>query len=119
MTGSQPQAANVEVKCFDQAANPYLAIGCLIAVGLARIANRLRLPPEITGDPAAVNQVRAADRLPESLDQALAALRQSQVIPAAVGPMLYDAFTAVRAAEAETYKEKDPELIAAAHRWRY
>jgi glutamine synthetase len=57
--------------------------------------------------------------LPESVDQALAALRQSQVISAAVGPMLYDAFTAVRAAEAETYKDKDPELIAAAHRWRY
>ena len=57
-------------------------------------------------------------RLPETLDQALAALRHSQVIPAAMGADLYDAFTAVRAAEAETFQGQDPAAIAAAHRWR-
>ena len=68
LAGSQPEAANFEIKCFDQA---------------------------------------------------LAALRQSEVIPAALGPMLYDAFTAVRAAEAETFRGNDPDTIAAAHRWIY
>jgi len=46
-------------------------------------------------------------------------LRQSDVIAAAMGPMLYDAFTAVRAAEAEAFRGQDSETIAAAHRWRY
>ena len=123
MTGSQSDAANFEVKCLDQAANPYLAIGCLIAAGLAGVGRQLKLPPETTGDPAASRdggRARAApQRLPETLDQALAALRRSQVIPAAMGQMLYDAFTAVRAAEAETYRGQDPAAIAAAHRWRY
>jgi glutamine synthetase len=116
MTGSQPEAANVEIKCFDQAANPYLAIGSVIAAGLAGLDKRLRLPAEVTGDPAGSH---AARRLPESPGQALAALRRSEVIPAAMGPELYDAFTAVRAAEAETFGDQDPGAIAAAHRWLY
>jgi glutamine synthetase len=116
MTGSQAEAANFEIKCFDQAANPYLAIGSVIAAGLAGLDKRLRLPPEVTGDPAGSS---AAGRLPESLDQALAALRRSEVIPAAMGPVLYDAFTAVRAAEAETFGGQDPATITAAHRWLY
>ena len=123
MTGSQPEAANVEIKCFDQAANPYLVIGSVIAAGLAGIERRLTLPPEVTGDPA-IDQtpgqrVHTAGRLPDSLDCALAALRRSDVIPAAMGPVLYDAFTAVRAAEADTFGGKDPDTVAAAHRWLY
>jgi len=123
MTGSQPEAANVEIKCFDQAANPYLVIGSVIAAGLAGIERRLTLPPEVTGDPAIDltpgQRVHTAGRLPDSLDCALAALRRSDVIPAAMGPVLYDAFTAVRAAEADTFGGQDPDTIAAAHRWLY
>ena len=123
LAGSQPEAANFEIKCFDQAANPYLAIGSVIAAGLAGLDRRLRLPAEVTGDPdpqtAGAGPGHCAERLPQSLDQALAALRQSEVLPAALGPMLYDAFTAVRAAEAETFRGNDPDTIAAAHRWIY
>jgi len=36
-----------------------------------------------------------------------------------MGADLYDAFTAVRAAEAEAFQGQDAEAIAAAHRWRY
>ena len=120
MTGSQPDATNVEVKCFDQAANPYLAIGSVIAAGLAGLERRLTLPPETAGDPATrVSQAQPAGRLPRSLDEALAALRQSEVIPAAMGPALCDAFTAVREAESQAFRSMDPETVAAAHRWRY
>ena len=123
LAGSQPEAANFEIKCFDQAANPYLAIGSVIAAGLSGLDRRLRLPAEVTGDPdpqtAGAGPGHCAERLPQSLDQALAALGQSEVIPAALGPMLYDAFTAVRAAEAETFRGNDPDTIAAAHRWIY
>ena len=91
--------------------------------GLAGIGNQLRLPTETTGDPAACHEAakpeHAPRRLPETPGQALAALRQSPVIPAAMGPMLCGAFTAVRAAEAETFAGPDPGAIAAAHRWLY
>src|SRR5262249_54033463 len=111
------------IKCFDQAANPYLTIGCLIAVGLAGLQKRLRLPPETTTDPAACpgpeGQPTTAQRLPESLDQALAALRQSEVIPAAMGPELHHTSTAARAAEAQAFRGQDPGTITTFHRWRY
>ena len=74
---------------------------------LARTASRAR------------RRVHTAGRLSESLDHALAVLRRSDVIPPGMGPMLYDAFTAVRAAEAETFHGQDPDTIAAAHRWLY
>jgi glutamine synthetase len=120
MTGSQPDAANIEIRCLDQAANPYLAIGSVIAAGLAGMERRRRLPAETTGDPVtSVSQARRAGRLPQSLDEAVAALRQSEVIPAAMGPVLHDAFTAAREAESRAFQGQDPETIAAAHRWRY
>jgi glutamine synthetase len=120
MTGSQPEAANFEIKCFDQAANPYLLIGSVVAAGLAGIERRLALPPEVTGDPVTdPGPAHAARPLPESLHRALAALHRSEIIPDAMGAVLYDAFTAVRAAEAETFHGQDPGTIAAAHRWLY
>jgi len=36
-----------------------------------------------------------------------------------MGPMLFDAFVAVRKAEAGALGHQDPEAIAATHRWRY
>ena len=38
---------------------------------------------------------------------------------AAMGPVLYGAFTAVREAESQAFQGKDPETVAAAYRWRY
>jgi glutamine synthetase len=83
----------------------------------ARAASRSHRRSRHRPDPG--QRVRIAGRLPESLDHALAALRRSDVIPPALGPMLHDAFIAVRAAEAETFHGQDPETIAAAHRWLY
>ena len=78
------------------------------------------LSAEVTGDPATRHggdrPDQPAGRLPETLDQALAALRQSDVIGQAMGPMLYNPLTAVRAAEAESFRGQDPDAIAAAHR---
>jgi len=59
------------------------------------------------------------ERLPTALDQSLGALEQSKVIPEAMGPMLFDAFLAVRRAEWETFGDAEPAHVAAAHRWRY
>ena len=47
MTGSEQTAANCEVKCFDQSANPYLAIGSVIAERAAhgdKVVAHVRMP---------------------------------------------------------------------------
>ena len=43
-SGEQDARANIEIKCFDLAANPYLVIGSLIAAGLAGLRDGTDAP---------------------------------------------------------------------------
>jgi glutamine synthetase len=123
MVGTREFAANCEVKCFDQSANPYLALGAVLAAGMAGIVEGLRLPAEFTDDPAMhpAEELAAAgvDRLPQSLEESLEQLERSDVIREAMGKMLFEAFVAVRRAESEAFGSLEPDEVAAIHRWRY
>ena len=123
MVGTRETAANAEVKCFDQSANPYLLAGAVIAAGLAGVERSLRLPDEVSVDPGDLSaeelEQRGIQRLPRSLEEALANLETSDILREAMGPMLFGPFTAVRRAEVEAFAGRDPEEIVAAHRWRY
>lgn len=109
-----PESANVEVKCIDPSANPYLAIGAVIALGLA--SDHETLPAPISGDPVNMPE---AERLPQSLSGAMARLKDNTILRAAMGDRLFDAFLAVRSAELATFGELPAEEIVAAARWRY
>lgn len=121
--GLREQAANLEVKPVDLAANPYLALGCLIAAGLDGLATSASLPEEITGDPARLGPAEAAAsgvrRLPTSLAQAVEEFRKDERLRAALGPVLADAVIAVRQGEIEAVDGLDDERVAAAYRWKY
>jgi len=123
MVGNREAAANTEVKCFDLSANPYLVAGALIAAGLAGIEQDLRLPSEVTQDPAAYSQEEldrlGIRRLPQSVEEAVNNLEESKVLREAMGDVLFNAFVAVRRAEVEVFADKNDEEIVAAHRWRY
>lgn len=113
------EQANIEVKCFDQAANPYLAVGGVIAAGLAGIDAGATLPEPVQGDPALLPPERQPARLPTSPDATLTAFRSSTVLRDALGDVLFEAIAAVRAAESAAYGELPPEDVVAATRWRY
>jgi glutamine synthetase len=123
MVGSRESAANTEVKCFDESSNPYLVAGALIAAGLSGIERKLRLPEEVTVDPStlsAEDQDRlGVRRLPQTLEEALGHLEKSDVLREAMGPMLFNAFVAVRSAEIDLFAGMKDEEVVAAHRWRY
>ncbi|QMU78547.1 glutamine synthetase [Streptacidiphilus sp. PB12-B1b] len=112
----RPESANAEVKCFDGAANPYLAVGGVIAAGLAGMDAGAVLPPEVRGDPASADGV---PRLPTGPEQALAAFEASAVLREALGEVLHDTVAAVRRAEAAAFAGQPPEAVIAATRWRY
>ncbi|GAA2097266.1 gamma-glutamylpolyamine synthetase GlnA3 [Kitasatospora saccharophila] len=114
ITGSTPEQANAEIKCFDAAANPYLAVGGVLAAGLAGLGAALRLPAETTGDPDGV-----AERLPTTLDRAADALRKSEVLRAALGEPLWRAVLDVREAEIARFADLGPEELVEAVRYRY
>ncbi|MFG3009153.1 glutamine synthetase family protein [Streptomyces cinerochromogenes] len=121
--GRHDQDANMEVKPVDLAANPYLALGCVIAAGLDGITAARTLPDEITGDPARYGPDEAAARgvrrLPRSLSEAVEEFRADQVLREALGPVLADAVTAVRLGEAAAVDGLGPDRVAAAYRWVY
>ncbi|MBC2900547.1 glutamine synthetase family protein [Streptomyces cupreus] len=122
-SGLQDQAANIEIKPVDLAANPYLALGCVIAAGLDGMAKSQALPQEITGNPADLPaeeaHARGVRRLPTSLGAAVEAFRGDQVLRTALGPVLADAVIAVRQGEIAAVDGLDEAGIAAAYRWRY
>jgi glutamine synthetase len=121
--GSEAWAANVEVKCVDLQANPYLLLAALLASGADGIDRRTPLPDPIDVDPAALGDAalaaRGIDRLPESLDESLAAFRRDGALRAAFGTPLVDAIVAVRESELELFERASPEDVADATRWAH
>ena len=117
--GERDRAANAELKCCDGSANPYLVVGAVTAIATASLSSQKKLPPEVPGDPALLPTAEQPPRLPSSLDEALAALQVDDLIPAALGEPLFDAFCAVRRAEVELFAQSSPEQIVEACRWRY
>ncbi|GAA4831419.1 type I glutamate--ammonia ligase [Saccharopolyspora rosea] len=122
-TGTGQWAANAEIKCFDATANPYLLVGAVLAAGLAGVREELRLPGEITGDPALLpesDRDRAGiRRLPTGPAEAAGQFAESAVLAEAMGPELHDAVLTVRRAEAERFAGATPEELVALTRWRY
>ena len=121
--GLEATAANLEVKCVDLAANPYLLTGALVAAALDGLRHGLRLPPPVTGDPARFSAdelaARGIARLPTTVDDAVAALAADETLRAALGDMLADAVLAVRRAEADRVRDAAPEDVVSAFRWVY
>jgi glutamine synthetase len=91
---------HVEVKASDASANPYLALGAIVAAGLDGIRRRLALPSPVQSDPANLSDAERRDRgidpLPETLESALSALEADRVLTEALGPGLAQAYVAVK-----------------------
>lgn len=121
--GEQDVRANLEIKCFDLSANPYLVVGSLLAAGLSGISRGAKLPPETAGDPVRLSAAglaeRGARRLPQSLAESADALAGHDVLRAAMGEPLAEAFLAVRRAEAELFADVSPDEVVARTRWRW
>ena len=117
--GSEPTAANAELKCFDASANAYLVVGAVTAVVASAVEGRAGLPPEVTVDPASLDLATQPARLPQSLTEATAALEADALLRDAMGEPLFHAFLAVRRAEVELFAGKSDAEVVAATRWLY
>ncbi len=122
-TGEHDVRANLEIKCFDLSANPYLIVGSLFAAGLAGLDSGAALPAEIEGDPVELSDAdlaaRGARRLPQSLTEAAGALEASDLLRDAMGEPMFEAFLAVRRAEIELFSGVSEADVVARTRWRW
>ena len=122
-TGSTSWAANMEVKCFDLLANPYLVLAGLLATGSAGMAAGAALPAPVDVDPASLGEEALAERgivrLPTTLREAVDRFAADEVVRDAFGQPLVDSIVAVRESELELFADASPEAVADATRWAH
>ena len=121
--GSTEWAANIEVKCVDLTANPYLLLAGLLAAGIDGVASEAKLPEPVDVDPAALAPEeltrRGIRRLPTGLRESMDALAADAVLREALGSALVDSVLAVRASEIEQFAEASAEEVVRAVRWAH
>jgi glutamine synthetase len=107
--------ARIELRCPDPSCNPYLAFTVMLAAGLDGIRRELPEVGATEENPYAAEQSskRGEDTLPSSLDAALEALEQDEVIRSALGPHIARRFIEAKRIEwEEAYSEVTPWEIA-------
>ena len=117
--GTEASAANAELKCFDASANPYLVAGAVTAIATATADEGRQLPEEVGVDPATLPPGEQPPLLPRNVGEAIDHLEKDERLRAAMGDALFEAFVAVRRAEAELFAGWTDDEIAGATRWRY
>ncbi len=114
---------NIEFKPSDASANPYLALGALIAAGLDGVERALDPGEPAQHDPAQLtpaewerSKIRA---LPSSMHAALDELEKSPVLLASMNDLLRRCYLAVRRSEAVTFESNDEEFEIRNHFYRF
>jgi glutamine synthetase len=101
---NRPQSTRCELRCPDPSANPYLAFAVMLAAGLDGIERKLEPPMPAEEDLYHVDNVRAGlEMLPNSLGQALDALKEDEVIQDALGLHVYERFIEAKSQEWNEY----------------
>ena len=98
----------IELRCPDPSANPYLAAAVMLAAGLDGISQRLPLEDAFEGSLVRQerSRLRQLETLPVSLNEALEALMQDDVMMTALGPYISDRYIAVKQQELDDYNRQ-------------
>lgn len=117
IAGTSP---NLEVKCFDETANPYLVVAALLFAGMA---GDTVLPEPIDVDPGSLSDNerdrRGIRRLPATLADAVSAFEADAVLRDCFGAPLATTLMDVRKAEIQRLAGLTPDQITAAYRWAH
>jgi glutamine synthetase len=122
-SGNRQSAANVEVKSFDGAANPYLLMAGLLAAGRAGLHAGSVLPDPVGVDPGALTPQARREAgiapLPASLAESVAAFEADEVLTGVFGTELATTIAEVRRGEIALFDGMSPEAVTKAVRWRH
>lgn len=114
-TPGNPYGANIEVKCIDPAANPYLAVSSVLGLAMAGITSSAILPEEVTVDPASIPG-DGIPRLSHDPTEAADLLETSALAQQILGPRIVQTLLAVRRWEIVAYTDTPLEDLTAALR---
>lgn len=121
--GLEMESTNLELKPCDPSANPYLALGGLLAAGLDGMERKLDPgePALVDPDtlPEAERKRRGIRRFPISLGEALDALERDEVLRASLGEILAKEYLAVKRSEVRGFEGKDVAFEIEQHFYKY
>jgi glutamine synthetase len=110
-TEGRDTSTRAEIRCPDPSCNPYLAFAAMLAAGFDGVERELECPPPVNNlniyemtDAELLEQ--GIQQLPGSLAEALQELDGDEVIKAALGAELYEAFTRAKWAEWHAYRNQ-------------
>ncbi len=100
------ESTRLELRCPDPCCNPYLAFAVMLAAGLDGVRRELPVPEATEENLYDLDHDRRAALgvLPGSLNQALNALEDDDVVRAALGPHVCDRFINAKRLEWEDYR---------------
>jgi len=123
LKGHEAESTNLELKSSDSSANPYIALGGVIAAGLDGIGRQLEPPPAVTVDPHTLSDAErkeiGADRLPTSLKDAIRNLKGDDTLLKAMGERLATSYIAVKELDIEAFASADDAFEFRQHIYKY
>jgi glutamine synthetase len=107
---SKGNSTRVEFRSVDSACNPYLTFAVILAAGLKGIEEGYELPPgaedDVWGLTPAERRALGMQSLPTSLNQAITAMENSELVAETLGEHVFDFFLRNKKEEWEDYRRQ-------------
>ena len=101
-------STRIEFRSPDPACNPYLAFAVILGAGLKGIDEGYELTPELTANlyemTAEERLAEGVDQLPGSLEEAIACMERSELLPDVLGEHVFEWFIRNKRVEWDAYK---------------
>lgn len=121
--GQEEATTNVELKASDASANPYLALGGIVAAGLDGVRRELEPPDPVEVDPGSLSErqreAQGIRRYPTTLGHALDELEADPVLMEALGEDLRRSYLAVKRSEVAAFAEQGADFEMRHHMRAY
>ena len=102
------QSTRIEFRSLDSATNPYLAFALILAAGMKGIEEQYELPPATDDDVWALTDAErramGLQPLPSSLEQAITAMENSELVAETLGEHVFDFFLRNKKREWDEYR---------------
>ena len=107
-TPNKASSRRIEVRSPDSACNPYLAFAVMFAAGIKGVQEGYELPPESEDDVWTMSRTERRAMgytdLPGSLEQALNAMEESELVAEALGEHVFEFFLRNKRREWNEYR---------------
>ncbi|MBX9685931.1 MAG: glutamine synthetase family protein [Candidatus Obscuribacterales bacterium] len=117
------ESANIEIKCVDSSANPYLALAGIMAAGMDGVKRALQPPEPVDADPSSVSTTEAnekkIERLPTSLREACKKLLMDPCISEVLGEEFSRVYLKVKSSEDTHFVKLSAEDEIKAHLMKF